>query len=49
MTKTTKESWFDKHVIVIGPDSKFENALKEKLRETLTSEKQSSTQEENTK
>jgi hypothetical protein len=37
-TKTARESWFDSHVIVMGPDSDFEDKMREALKAEVCGE-----------
>mgnify|MGYP006405929379 FL=1 len=37
-TKPARESWFDSHVIVMGPDSETENKIREALKAKVCGE-----------
>jgi hypothetical protein len=39
-TKKDKSDWFDTHVIVMGPDSDFEDKMREALKKKVCQENQ---------
>jgi|TARA_R110000824_G_scaffold394727_1_gene594762 hypothetical protein len=39
-TKNAKSDWFDSHVIIMGPDSDFEDKMREALKKKVCPENQ---------
>ena len=39
-TKNAKSDWFDSHVIIMGPDSDFEDKMREALKKKVRQEYQ---------
>jgi hypothetical protein len=39
-TKNAKSDWFDSHVIIMGPDSDFEDKMREALKKKVRQENQ---------